>query len=81
MKLLSHVSLVQREANQQSKGGIWSGFIGWQRGSDHGAGGSAAREGNAEGGDPKAAGAAANASSGDTGEMRGKSDEASAKAT
>lgn len=80
MKLLSHVSLVQREANQQSKGGIWSGFIGWQRGSDHGAGGSAAREGNAEGGDPKAAGAAADASSGDTGEMRCKSDEASAKA-
>lgn len=72
--MLLHVTLVQREANQQSKGGIWSGFTGWQRGNDDGAGGSAAWEGNAAGRDPKAAGAAANTSNRDTGSMLGLSD-------
>lgn len=37
-----YVSLVQRETNQQSEGGIWSGFTGWQWDYDDGAGGSAA---------------------------------------
>lgn len=64
-----YVSLVQREANQQSEGGIWSGFTGWQWDNDDGAGGSAAWKGNAEGGDPKVAGASANSSDRDPGEM------------
>lgn len=68
-KKFLYVSLVQREANQQSEGGLWPGFTGWQWDNDDGTGGSAARQGNAEGGDPKAAGATANTSDRDPGEM------------
>lgn len=61
--------LVQREVNQQSEGRIWSGLFGRQWGHGNGAGGSASRKGNAEGGDPKTAGATAHASDRNTGEI------------
>lgn len=61
--------LVQREVDQQSEGGIWSGHSGRERGHDSGAGGSAPREGNTEGGDPKTAGASAHTSDRNPGEM------------
>lgn len=60
--------LVQREVDQQSEGGIWSGHTGWQRGHGSGAGGSPSREGTAAGGDPKIPGATAHTSDRNTGE-------------
>lgn len=69
LNLFLNGPLVQRKVNQQSEGGIWSGLSGRQWGHDNGAGGSASRKGNAEGGDAKTTGAIAHASDRNTGEM------------